>query len=346
MCRQIICRCFAMFVFVLVGQAAAADAPETLKFGDLANHPERWPAQVKVLKTLRFGPGLSLQAGQSVRLMDIQGQDVIVDVGKNNLVAVGPNECDLVAAANRAWSALTLAQRAVDSAALMNDASLWPDKVTCLVTFDLTNGKSLAPGQEFTLSWIDRQGITLFCNDPEAHLTAKVIETDIFPRARERASVDPAMRKSRVVKALRGILVDAAGKSFDKKNFEDAKVFVLYHGANWCQPCHQFSPTLVKFANDAAPANPHLFVAMLDGDDEESAMLKYANEAKMPWPLISKANGEKQLYLKGLFGNYIPQIVVLDHFGKLLASSDMNGKFDNVTPMRTLAALIKSGAAK
>jgi thiol-disulfide isomerase/thioredoxin len=127
---------------------------------------------------------------------------------------------------------------------------------------------------------------------------------------------------------------------------DGAKVIVLYHGASWCQPCHQFSPTLVKFVNSAAPKNPHLFTVMISADDKDADLLKYATEAKMPWPLLPKSKAEKQPYLKGLFGNFIPQVVVLDHYGKLLATGDANGHLDNAAAMRTLAGLVNAGAAK
>lgn len=334
-------------LLLIAGPAPAAEAPpETLALRDLANHPERWPAQVTVTKSMRFDGGHSLRAGQKVRMIELQGSDVVIDAGGNNLVAVGPDECDLLAAANKAWSALTPAQRAVDGTALINDASLWPDKVKSLVPFDLTTGKSIPAERELTLRCVDNHGVILYSPDPEAVLTARVVDTDLIARARERAATDPGQRKSRVAEALRGNMIDAAGKPYEGPALDSAAVFVLYHGASWCQPCHQFSPSLVKFVDDAAPKNPHLFVAMISADDKDADLLKYATDGKMPWPLVPKAKAEQQLYLKGSFGNYIPQIVVLDRYGKVLATGEVNGRVDNAAALRALAAVIRSGAAK
>jgi thiol-disulfide isomerase/thioredoxin len=334
-------------LLLVVPTVLAADMPpETLTQRDLANHPERWPAQVTILKGMRFDGGNALRAGQKVRLVELQGADVVIDAGKNNMVAIGPEDCDLVVAANKAWSALTPAQRAVDGPALVKDASLWPDKVNCLVAFDLTDGKSITPGQELTLISVDQQGAVVYCANPEARLNARLSDTDLITRARERAAIDPANRKSRIVETLHSNMIDVTGKPSENAALDDAKVIVLYHGASWCQPCHKFSPSLVKFANDASPANPKLFFVMLSADDKDPDLLAYATDGKMPWPLVPKATIEKQPYLKGLFGNFIPQIVVLDHYGKVLANSDANGRSDTAGAMRVLASVVRSGAAK
>ena len=78
-----------------------------------------------------------------------------MEAGNNLLFEVDAADTDLLEAANAAWSKLTPEQRAVDLKTIMNDASLWPEKVKCLGAFTLDSGKDIPPGQEFGFMSID-----------------------------------------------------------------------------------------------------------------------------------------------------------------------------------------------
>lgn len=145
--------------------------------------------------------------------------------------------------------------------------------------------------------------------------------------------------------AFRG-MVDAKGQSYTGSAFTDAKIYVLYFSASWCSPCRQFSPNLVKFINANAASNPHMAAVMLSEDDNRADMLGYMKAENMPFPSMPLTVLQNSV-LKKYAGEGIPDLVVVDSDGKVLANSYENNAY--VGPYKTLEDLSKilsSGAAK
>ncbi len=141
-------------------------------------------------------------------------------------------------------------------------------------------------------------------------------------------------------------LVDAKGQSYTGTAFNDAKIYVLYFSASWCPPCRQFSPNLVKFINENAAANPHMAAVMLNDDDNRADMLAYMKSENMPFPSMPLAVLRTSI-LNKYSGEGIPDLVVVDSNGKVLADSYENNAY--VGPYKALDELSKilnSGAAK
>ena len=135
--------------------ALAAVPPELLTLGDLANHPDRCPPTVRMSSDVRFGDGVTLHQGQVVQVLDFNGSDLNVGTGTDARYTVGPNDCDLLAAANAAWARLSPRQRAVDAKAVLADASLWPERVKCFLA-GTSNGRSIPTGTEYVLRAFDQ----------------------------------------------------------------------------------------------------------------------------------------------------------------------------------------------
>ncbi len=328
-------------------QAPPPAPPVTLKLPDLANRPDRWPESVTLKKDLTFGPDQSFKAGTQLHVLDFNGQQLVVDGGNNTAYPVAPADCDLLEAANKIWSKLSVAQRRIEPEMLEKDPSLWPLKVKCFSSFRLEGGKEIPAGSEFDLVTLSGQGARLFHRESGTHLMAKLAQTDTIARARERVLLDPAKRPSRIVEALRDVMVGADGKPFTKDKLDDTRIFALYFGASWCGPCRQFSPTFVKFVNDNAAQNPKLTVVMISNDKDEAAMLKYMTDEKMPWPAVSFAALNKAPVFVGYQGNGIPQLVLLDRHGKVLADSFENGQYVGPLPvMQQLAKMLGKGQGK
>ena len=77
-------------------------------------------------------------------------------------------------------------------------------------------------------------------------------------------------------------LIDANGKAVDLTTLKN-KTVAVYCSAHWCPPCRIFTPQLVRFAN----ANKtKLAVVFISSDKDESQMLAYMKETKMPWPAV------------------------------------------------------------
>ncbi len=331
----------------LTSAVRAAAPPETLKLADLVNHPDRWPASVTLNCDFKFTDGSSAKKGQSVRIIQFNGSEVVVDGGNNVSFGIAPGDCDLLEAANKAWAALTPAQRAIDVTTIRKDSSLWPDKVKCSCAFTLNSGKDLPAGQEYQFLTLDDQGAVLWGAQDKVKLNADIAQTDMIARARERALINPAKRSSRIADALRGNLVNVDGKPDASANLDDVQVFALYYGASWCGPCRAFSPGFVKYINSVSAQNPRLMVVLMSNDKNDADMLKYMTDEKMPWPAVSLATINKTPVLLAYPRGYIPHLVIVDRYGKILADSYRGDTY--VGPkvaMQGLAQVLKAGVAK
>src|SRR5688500_4187431 len=152
--------------------------PEKLTLADLANRPDRWPPTVTLKQDMDFGAQGKGKVGQKVAVLQFDGANVGADLGNGLLFEMAANECDILEVANEAWAKLTPAQRALDMNTLMQDSSLWPDRVKCFDPFRLDSGRDVPAGKEYDLIAITNQGVTLWYREDPARLSAEIGHTD------------------------------------------------------------------------------------------------------------------------------------------------------------------------
>lgn len=316
----------------------AADAPPaTLTLRDLVNHPERWPETVTLKRDYRFTSGAVAHQGDKARVLRFDGAQVQLAAGKI-LFRDKPEACGFVEAANEAWAALTPAQRAVDPATLPNDPSIWPLTVTISTTINSSFGK-LAAGTEVSVINVAADGVEVAMPHSLNRLQIDFEGSDILIRARQVAATDPGKRPSRVVAALEKILVTADGKPYHE-DLSGKQIFALYYGAGWCPPCRAFSPDFVKYVNETTPKHPEFAVIFLNDDKQIPEMLAYMQQEKMPFPATNMKDWNQNNLLTSYSSQLIPQLVIVDRFGKVLATSDDN-KGRRLEPKETLTVLTK-----
>jgi thiol-disulfide isomerase/thioredoxin len=299
----------------------AAAPPDTLTLQDLVNHPERWPASVTLQRDFKFNSGAVAHQGDKAQIAKFDGSRVYLVAGNNIRFIALPADCALLDAANQAWSALTPAQRAIDPDSLAGDLSLWPLKVKLLTPINCSFGK-IPAGTEVDLLKVTSKDLGIaFPNSPN-RVAIDFGTTDAIDRARALALIDPDKRPSRIAAALEGIMVDSEGKPYRDEHLNDKKFFAFYFGANWCAPCHAFSPDFVKFCNDAMPKHPELAVVLMSNDEKPAEMLAYMTEEKFPFPAVPLTELNKSTLLSSYAAKMIPHLIVVDRFGKVLASND------------------------
>ncbi len=170
--------------------------------------------------------------------------------------------------------------------------------------------------------------------------------TNVFDVARQLALIDPDKRPSKIAAALENIMVDADGKPYHDEHLEDKKFFAFYYGADWCPPCRASTPDVVKFANDALPKHPELAMVFMYNNVQPGDMLGYMKEEKLPFPAVSTADQKQNPLLRTYASREIPQLVVVDRFGKLLATSDDDhgNRLDVTDTMKVLSQLMAGQA--
>jgi len=104
--------------------------------------------------------------------------------------------------------------------------------------------------------------------------------------------------------------------------------YAIYYSAQWCPPCHAFTPRLVKWYNAFKPAHPNFELIFVSDDHTEAAMLDYMKEMAMPWPAFPfddlKHDGTG---IEKFAGSGIPDLVLVDASGKVLSDSFQNGTY-------------------
>lgn len=336
-----------VLLVVLFNGAAMAAPAASLTLAEVTAHPERWPAEIAVPRDLRFNGGKSVPKGRLVRVVDIEGDAVVVDAGAGLVFTLPLAECDFLARANAAWAQLTPEQRAVTPGRLPQDRDLWPLRVICFSEFTLRDGTTLKGGAEYELVACEAKGVKLYDAAHRTTLSAAYKDTDIVERARALVSVPVAERPSSIAATLRGHLVDAAGQPVDSADLEQTQVFALYFGASWCPPCRAFSPGFVQYIKSVAAANPRLSVVLLSNDKVDAQLFGYMRAENMPWPALPLSRLMLSPRLLAYSKGSIPQLVIVDRQGKILADSYRGNTY--VGPQaaqRELDRILQSGAAR
>lgn len=122
---------------------------------------------------------------------------------------------------------------------------------------------------------------------------------------------------------LEGQLVKLSGESLKRHSLEQkpTKYYLFYYTASWCPPCQKFTPNLVEFYNTHKPESGEFEIILVTSDRDEDAMEEYAVDKKMEWPHLKLSKVER---FKKKFqhpGSGIPNLVLTDLEGNLLATS-------------------------
>jgi len=135
--------------------------------------------------------------------------------------------------------------------------------------------------------------------------------------------------KGNLVRFQNGNLVSVSDDDLAEK-----KIYGLYFSAHWCGPCRKFTPKLVDYYNQVVKDHPEFEVIFVSSDKSADAMATYMGEAGMVWPAIEFGKLANVPSLKKYAGDGIPDLVVVDATGKVLADSYVRGKY--VGPERVL----------
>jgi nucleoredoxin len=135
--------------------------------------------------------------------------------------------------------------------------------------------------------------------------------------------------KGNLVRLQNGNLVSCYDEELAPK-----QIYGLYFSAHWCPPCRKFTPQLVAYYNQIAHDHPEFEIIFVSADKSAEDMATYMRESGMPWPAIEYGKLANVPTLQKYVGRGIPDLVVVDASGKVLADSFVGGKY--VGPGRVL----------
>jgi thiol-disulfide isomerase/thioredoxin len=130
---------------------------------------------------------------------------------------------------------------------------------------------------------------------------------------------------SAFVHSFSTLLVNKSGNRVDPKYLIEREYFLLYYAASWCSACRRFTPTLVEFYNTYHTRNT-FEVILYTADQSSEAMFSYMQQAAMPWVAIDFSS-RSQTELSQYPGSGIPQLVLVNKQGEVLATSEVNRQY-------------------
>ena len=135
--------------------------------------------------------------------------------------------------------------------------------------------------------------------------------------------------KGNLVRLQNGNLVSCYDEELAPK-----QIYGLYFSAHWCGPCRKFTPQLVAYYNQIAHDHPEFEIIFVSADKSADGMATYMRETGMPWPAIEYSKLASVPALQKYAGKGIPDLVIVDASGKVLADSFVSGKY--VGPAKVL----------
>jgi len=134
-----------------------------------------------------------------------------------------------------------------------------------------------------------------------------------------------ASHSNAVTEELRGLINSALicpeGARLRACSWEkEPEIIALYFGANWCVPCHAFTPKLRQIRQSFLDAGVNTEVVYVSQDSSEADMRRYMRQSNMPWPGISPRRLRTLPAIHALAGAAPPNLVLIDRNGQVIAS--------------------------
>ena len=305
--------------------AAEANAPAAkLRWVELVNRPEFWPAQCTMKQTMEFQGGVTIKAGQKVKVDGLTPKEVELSAldDKTQFTAT-PEETDVLTAANEVYAGLTPKQRELSYASLANRKELWPYRVKITQSFDLGRGQRVQAGDEAVLLNIERGKLFVMAEKFRTTYDVAPQATDLLAQARKFVE-DKNGAPSRVAGELEGKLVNSVtGKPESLDAASQPRYIVLFRGSSTCSITRKFTPALVKYYDEMKPKHPEFEIVYIMTESPEDTG-KFAKELGFTWRAVEYATTARMPITGKPFGDLLPQLVVMDSTGKVLANGIQN----------------------
>lgn len=129
---------------------------------------------------------------------------------------------------------------------------------------------------------------------------------------------------------LDGKLISADGIAVSAN--PSIQYYAIYYSAQWCPPCHHFTPELVRWYNQFKPTHPNFELVFVSEDHDADSMFAYMREMSMPWPAVRFGDlkhdgGFTGSGIEKFAGHAIPDLVLVNARGKVLSDTFREGTY-------------------
>ena len=348
--------------------ASCAAAAQELTWTELANRPELWPAQCTVKVAIKFEGGVSVQPGEKAEVRDFKGNEVnLRTTDGKTYFAAETDETDVLDVARGAYAKLTAKQRALTYPMIVQHKELWPYRVTITRSFDLAPGKTVQAGDQVLVKDVQpgkvdvvseklnaRFGVALPATDLMAQVRKFVEDDQAGPRllAMQKAEEEKWMAeqkaKAEAIKAEGRVAVELEGKLLNSMTGQPEplntnawpRYYVFLRGQSSCPITRNFAPTFIKYCNGIKSSHPEVEVVYLTIESLPDTF-KFAKELGFDWRTVSYETTTMSSVNPYIDGR-IPQLIVMDRTGKVLANGIQSTAPD---ALQQLATLLKQPAS-
>ena len=347
---------------------ATAALGQELNWAELSRRPELWPAECVAKAEMKFDGGVTIRPGQKLTVLQVSAAEVQAQTadGRTTFTA-DPEETDVLAVARSAFAKLTPKQRALTYQTLARQKDAWPRQITVKKNLQLAPGKVVRAGDQVEVLDVLADRVAVKSDSLKANFQVAIQATDVMAQARklvEDPSAAPrfvdAMKKvqeqQQVVQEQQQVVQEQArnfgpviseldpelvssvtGKpaAFDAAALP--KYIVLFRGSSTCPITRQFAPTLIKYYQQMKPRHPEFEIVYLMTETPENTG-KFARELGFSWRAIKYQHGYMPTVMQPI-GSLLPQLVVMDRNGRVLANGLQNSA---PTALKQLDALLKT----
>jgi len=316
---------------VLVALSSVAPAPQPpraqqgereLTMQELVARRDLWPRQVAPKKDVRLSGAPSIRAGQTLRLQEIAGPNVVLDTGQF-VFDLAATDTDVLERARAVLAALTPEQRALGFKDLPQRSELWPLRVELGVDIALQDGSVIPAGREVALRCYEGELINIFDRETGTFFQVEPYETDLLARARARMLLpaeDPFF-----VRAVESALAPAgSAQATGARPLDGADFVLVYGGRLGCSRCADFLPALAEFYERAKPRGGFELLFLSQDASAEQAR-DYVAKAQPPGRVIPFERRLEAANVATIPGQLLPAVYLFDRAGNLLVRNHPNG---------------------
>jgi hypothetical protein len=216
---------------------------------------------------------------------------------------------------------LTPKQRALTYASLFRQRELWPYRLEITQAFDLGRGQRIQPGDQAVLMNVEGSKLLVLSERFRTSFSVPPQATDLMAQARKFVE-DTTGAPSRMLAELDGKLVNSVtGKPDPLPAGAQPRYIVFFRGSSTCAITRKFAPALVKFDSDTKTRHPEYEIVYIMTETPENTG-KFARELGFSWRAVEyETTGKMPVANAGkTFSDLIPQLVVMDRTGKVLAN--------------------------
>jgi hypothetical protein len=359
------CAAIGLFVTAAIGQE--------LNWAELSHRPELWPAQCTAKVEMKFDGGVTIRPGQKLTVLQVTATEVQIQTPDGRITSTAdPDETDVLAVANADFAKLTPKQRALTYQTLVRQKDAWPEQITVKKTFELAPGKIVRAGDQFTVTDVLADRVAVKSDSLKATFHVAVQSTDVMARARK--LIDDPAAAPRFVDAMKQaqeqqlvqqrqqqavqekvrvtgpviaelepeLISSVTGKPapFDEEALP--KYIVIYRGSSTCPITRQFTPTLIKYYQQMKPKHPEFEIVYMMTESVEDTS-KFAREVGFSWRAIKYERAHPTPNVSRPIQGLLPQLVVLDRDGRVLANGWQNSA---PNALKQLDALLRASPAR